>query len=262
MSDLFQVDGSDFVKKLEDKSISQSSNISLHDIFEAYIEVASASTNAVTPNLLRSLVFKQFKSYGDFDDEVRETAQTVSDITETTGDMINAIEKDDKVNMEAAFNKLKEHKSHMCDMEDKIYLDENTKAYNRKYLFVKKLDEKFTFKSDGVLFLLQVEGVEELDELYGQIVVKSVIKKFVQMANKVLEVCETPLIQYEQNAFIIMADKDKQSQVHSVLQALHRTFEVKKFKLVGEKTLAFNFILSETAFKKDMPFEAFYDTLG
>lgn len=262
MSDLFQVNGVDFVKKLEDKSMNQSSNISLHDIFEAYIEVASDNIDAVEPNLLRSLVFKQFQSYGDYDDQVRKTAQTVSDITETTGDMIHAIEEDNKEHMKAAYNKLKEHKSHMCKMEDKLYIDEQTHAFNRKYLFVKKLDEKFSFKDDGVLFLLQVENVDSLEELYGSIVVKSVTKKLVQTANKALESCGTALIRYENNAFVIMTDRENQGKVHDTLQALHRTFEVKKFKLVGDKTLVFNFMFSEKEFKKYSLFESVYNTLG
>lgn len=258
MSDLFQVDGVDFVEKLEEKSINKNNNISLIDIFESYIEVAQQSVNAVTPELLRSLVFKQFQSYGDFDEQVRETAQTVSDITDTTGDVISAIEKDDKEDIKMAFNKLKVYKNRMSEMEDGLYLDEQTQALNRKYLFVKKLNEKLTFKNDGVLFLLHIEGAEELEELYGSIVVKSVMKKFVKMSNQALEPCETPLIKYENNAFLVMTDSENQNRVHSILQALHRTFEVKKFKLVGEKTLSFNFSSTEKAFKKDMPFEAFY----
>lgn len=261
MSDLFQVDGSEFVTLLNSKAVSNTENITLVDIFEAYVEVAHNNSNAVDKNLLRSLIFKQFQKYGDFDDKVRETAQAVSDITETTGEVIDAIQSDNKEHIENAYNKLKTYKSNMDAIEDSFFIDEGTSVYNRKYLFSKILNANLALKEGGKLFVLQIEDVDSISDDYGPIVLKSVTKKFAQSTKSALKSSEAELIRYDDNEFIIIASASNHSEIHNTLQLLHRTFEMKKFKLVGEKTLAFNFSIKEAMLNQGMLFEDVYKTV-
>jgi diguanylate cyclase (GGDEF)-like protein len=233
----------------------------LADIFEIYVDLASQSTNAVTKDMLRSLIFKQFKKYGDFDKQVRDTAQTVSDIKENTGNVITAIEEDNKENIKIAFDKLKACDTRMQELENGFLVDETTSLFNRQYLFSKLLSDELKFKDDGVLFLLWVDDIEGHEDKYGPIVIKSIIKKFAQSTKSALAQSNVALIRYEDNEFVILVDKASAHEVQNALKILHRTFEVKKFKISGAKTLSFNFSFKEAAFKANQIFGELYHSL-
>jgi len=261
MSDLFKVDGASFIKVLDTKNVGDKSNISLVDIFESYIEVAVASTNVVPANKLRSLIFKQFQKYGDFDDQVKSVAQTVSDISGATSEVITAIDEDNKEGITNAYNKLKTYEEKLNEMEEGIYVDELTKVFNRKYLLGKELNADMNFKTSGRIFYLLIENLESIDDLYGPIVTKSVLKKFAQSVNKALEPVDATLIRYDDNEFIILSSEERAEDIQNTLKLLHRTFEIKKFKLSGEKTLAFNFTIHEANFEEGKAFEESYQSL-
>ncbi len=255
MSELFQIKGEDFIRSLQSEKVDRYSNVSLHDIFEVYVELANQSTNALDKNMLRKLIFKQFKQYGDFDEQVRETAKTVCDITTTTGEVIDAIKNDNTDTIKTAYDKLQGYNSRMQELENGMLIDENTTLFNRQYLLSKVLDQDLKFQEDGILFYLHIEAIEDLDEQYGSIVVKGIIKKFATDAKKNLNTAETPLINYDHNEFLIVCSEKAASDVRNKLKIFKKALSIKKFKIPGDKTLSFSFDYDETAYKAALLFE-------
>ena len=260
MSDLFQVEGKAFIEALDKTKVKSSNSIDLSDVFDVYVELAVQSTNAVDKDTLRSLVFNQFKKYGDFDNKVRETAQTVTDIKESTGKVITAIEQENTQNIQEEYDKLKTYSGRIQNLENGFLMDEHSTLFNRQYLFTKNLSEELKFQNDGILFFLYIEDIYDIKEHYGSIIVKSIIKKFAQSAKSALAKSKTLLIHYDNNAFVILADEKSSHDIRSALTLLHRSFEIKKFK-VGNKTLSFNFGYKESAFTKNQLFEGIYNKL-
>lgn len=261
MSELFQVEGEAFIQALQTQELQKHPSISLRDIFEIYVELASNSTNAVDKEMLRKLIFRQFKQYGDFDEQVRETAKTVCDITTTTGEVMDAIKNDDTENIKTAYDKLQGYNTRMQELESGMFVDETTNLFNRQYLLSKILNEELKFKNDGVLFYLHIQDIEELDQQYGPIVVKSIIKKFAGDAKKNLNSVQTPLINYDQNEFIIVTNDKDASDIRNKLKILQKALSIKKFKIPGDRTLSFSFDYGESAFKEHLLFEGLFNKL-
>jgi diguanylate cyclase (GGDEF)-like protein len=256
VSDLFQVDGEGFIQTLTKKSLYDSDNINLHDVFEAYVEMAVASSNACEPNMLRSLIFKQFQKYGDFDQEVQKTAKAVSNIANTTDEVMNAIENDDQEHLKSAYDKLKVYEKDINAINEGILKDEYTGLYNRKYFFTHVLDDELNYKEHGFLFTIIVDEADQIEDLYGAIVLKSILKKFSQMAQNSLKNSGQNIIKYDDNEFLLFSDQKSANDVRSVLKLLKKILEVKKFKITDNKSIEFNFNYEEVPVKTGETFDS------
>ena len=259
MDDLFQIDGQKFIDALMHSTIQKSDNIDLSDIFDIYVKLASESCNAVTQDRLKVLIFKQFQNYGDYDKQVRETAQTVSNITKSTSQVITAIETENKDGLTKAYNELKDYSDTMIKIEKSQYIDEKMDLHNRKYLFTQLLSSDLNFQEDGTLFYLKIDDLDSLQNDYGTTIANTIIKKFSQVVKKMIEACASELIMYESNRFVILAESNHILEVQKALNKLHHTLSTKKFKISGDKAAAFNFSMSEMPYNKGESFEKTYE---
>lgn len=262
MDDLFKVSGENFLLALNNEHIETAEDISLLNIFDIYVKLAMEDCNVIDESTLRSFIFNQFKKYGDFDKEVRKTAQIVSEIVTTTGEAITAIESDKKDDLSTAVNKLKDYEGRIQEQSKAQFTDDVTGLSNRSYLFSKLLHEDMQFKENGTLFLIQIEELANLDEQYGPIITKSIMRKFSKTLQKAFAKYELELINYEYNEFLILAAEDNVEVVEKTLELLHTNFETKKFKIPGDKVLEFNLSFKDAYYKKDQAFSLIYQTLN
>ena len=253
MAELFEVSGSGFIEALEQRSLAQKNTLNLLDVFEAYVALAAQSSNACEPNMLRSLIFKQFQQYGDHDKEVQQTAKAVSDIVDTTDEVITAIENKDDTQLSNAYEKLKNHQEKIISINNAIIKDEFG-IYNRKYFYISLLGADHIYTEHGFLFSLYVQDLESIEADFGPLVVRSILKKFSQTTQKGLAESPCDLIHYEDNAFLILALQKDAKDIRTILKLLHRTFEVKKFKVPDSKQLTFNFHYDELVVQKGETF--------
>lgn len=259
MSELFSVGGKDFVAKLDEKFGQNEKGVTLVDIFETYIDMAASTTNMLDKNMLRALVFKQFKNYGDFDQQVQETAQTVSHISESTENVVNAIERNDTGAIKHAYNELKKYQKRIFELEENLFTDDLTKVLSRKYLFSKVLSHsQFTFKEDGVLFAMGIDNLEQINDTYGPSVADSALKKFSQTVDTALKQRGTQLIRYTGNEFIALTTPEQKKDIDVALKLLQKSFQTKKFKAPNDQSLQFNFHYSGVDYKKDAHFDDIY----
>lgn len=258
MDDLFEVSGEKFLLALNNNNIGTVKDISLEKIFDIYVKIAIENCNIIDEITLRSYIFKQFKKYGDFDKDTRETAQIVSEIATTTGEVITAIEADKKEDISNAVKKLKVYESRIQEQTNKQFTDEGTNLRNRSYLFSEMLHDDMQFKETGILFLIQIKELDKLDEEYGRIITKSIIKKFSKTIQETVTQYELELINYDYNEFVILATEGNVKEVENTLKVLHDTFSTKKFKIPGDKVLEFNFASQAAYFKKGQEFTKIY----
>lgn len=261
MSDLFKVTGEAFVSELTKQQKENQDGVSLLDMFEIYVDIASKETNVLSKNDLRAVVYKQFSHYSDFDKIVSEVSATVSNVSTSTENVIKAMEKDDQLGLKHAFNELKSYQKRIFELEDKIYKDDLTLLKNRKYFLAKFLNYEGEFKESGLLIRLNICDFYTLNKEFGYATGDSTIKVLVKLLLTEFRGKVYQLIRYEGNEFLMFIDANDERVFTAGLQSIQDSLSSKKYQSHSGEIVQFNFEYIKKTFSINEDFESFRDKL-
>jgi diguanylate cyclase (GGDEF)-like protein len=140
-----------------------------------------------------------------------------------------AIDQQDLNLLEHVQQQMSELNKRISMLEKQVYLDELTKAYNRKWLFEKFLiNEKFT--KNGTLIFLDIDKFKQINDTYGHVTGDKALIMITQLT-KTLK--NTHTIRYGGDEFIVLSfEQDKHSLEHK-MHMLSKTLDNKRFKFQG-----------------------------
>ena len=179
----------------------------------------------------------------------KETKEGASSLKENIDLATVAIHEQD----EEALAAIKKHMTALQDrisaLEEKVYIDDLTKAYNRKWLFDKVLiDDKFP--QNGVLTFIDLDKFKIINDTYGHIAGDKVLF----LISNVLQKLEgVDVVRYGGDEFIIISfDKDL-NYIEDYLTKLNEGFKTKSFKFQGH-TFKVSLSSGSSAFDKGINF--------
>jgi len=257
MSQLLRVTHSNFQKEM-DKEYEETQEITSLDVFNTFIHTLNAETNLLSDDDLKALVFKQFKEYGDFDKTVQEVAENVSNIKETTDAAINAIDQNDKTALKSAYSQLKDYQKQIFKLEEDMYTDDTTGAYNRKFLFNRKLNKDKSFKTDGKLMHLSVSNFYQINKEHGHASGDAVIKFISKILQKELQSIKVKLIRYVGVQFIALSKNDLSQQADEIFKRTVKLIQSKKFKTHSGEILNIELTYKCSSYAKNQQFHDIY----
>ncbi len=135
---------------------------------------------------------------------------------------------------EKALASIKEHMAALQDrimaLEEEVYIDDLTKAYNRKWLFDKILvNDKFD--KNGVLTFIDLDKFKVINDSYGHIAGDKVL---FLISNVLQKLAGVDVIRYGGDEFIMISfDKDV-AYIEEYLTKINEGFKTKSFKFQGE----------------------------
>ena len=257
MPKLLTVKYSDLVTEL-DACFDGNQDISSLDIFDTFVHTLHSVTNVLKEEDLKALVFNQFKAYGDFDQTMREVAKNVSSIQQTTKDAIDAIDNNDQGSLKGAYSQLKDYQKRIEELEQDIYTDDTTGMYNRKFLFQHELDDKDTFKYDGILMHLSVNNFADINKEHGHEAGDIVLKFVSKMLQKNLKSIGVHLIRYMGVQFVVVAKEAVSTKVQGIFNDTVDLILSKKFKTHAGEVLNIELQLEQQTFEKGQSFQEVY----
>lgn len=157
-----------------------------------------------------------------------ETTDTVNKLSQNTTDAINAIESKDENTLKSVLSETKSLKKELERLKESLHTDELTNVYNRKWLFeyiVTK--EKHTFKTDGVVALVDLNYFKQVNDTYGHIVGDKVL---VFIASQ-LKRSKGSVVRYGGDEFLIFFEGGYDSQeIRKILSQLREDIVKKHLK--------------------------------
>ena len=134
---------------------------------------------------------------------------------------------------EAALASIKKHmnalQERIAALEEEVYIDDLTKAYNRKWLFDKILsNDKFT--QNGVLTFIDLDKFKIINDSYGHIAGDKVLF----LISNVLQKLEgVDVIRFGGDEFIMISFTKDLDYIESYLEKINEGFKTKSFKFQG-----------------------------
>lgn len=260
MSELLSIKHKKFTDEMKNNYENEESITSVN-IFDTFVRALSKDTNVLSEEKLKGLVFRQFKSYGNFDETMIEVAQSVSSIKQSTQDAISAIDKKDTNALKHAYEQLKDYEKRIQKLEEDIYTDEVTGIYNRKYLLNHELDKDGKFKEDGKLIHISIDNFSQINKDHGHEAGDSVLKFVSKICQKNLKSMGVHLIRYLGVQLIVVSKQNVSKKAVSVCTETVDMILSKKFKTHNGEILNIELKLVEEDVKKGQDFQKVYEDL-
>ncbi len=195
-----------------------------HDAFQSKLKGLGVETNldVLSQNNVPLILDKILK----IQKETKEGADSLKENIDLATIAID--KKDDK-----ALASIKEHMSALQDrilaLEEEVYIDDLTKAYNRKWLFDKILvNDKFD--QNGVLTFIDLDKFKVINDSYGHIAGDKVLF----LISNVLQKLEgVDVIRYGGDEFIMISFEKDVNYIEDYLTKINEGFKTKSFKFQG-----------------------------
>jgi len=180
--------------------------------------------------------------------ELQSQASKSADIlSQHTTKAIHAIKEKDDTVLNEVLKETEALKREIERLKESVYLDELTRAYNRKWLHDNYIKDGKSFTKNGILALLDLNYFKTINDTHGHIIGDKVL---IFMANRLKNI-EHNVIRYGGDEFIVIfPDTITQSDAIKFLNNLRENILSKKLKANKEMfTLSFSFGITD--FKED-----------
>jgi len=217
----------------------------------------------VLPSLYKSIFDEMCKEVGVEVEDNADNATTgaISKVQEFqnhiekgTTKLQNGVDEAVKAVENKDINRLKKVKQDMIQLQEelqhlkgKLYHDELTKLYNRRWL-LEKYTKDGEFQNDGILVFLDLDKFKHINDNFGHIVGDKVLEFF----GKVINDCEDNSkigIRYAGDEFIIIFEYTNIEKCQRTIVNIKKTI-LKKIFRVGGKEFKISFSSGYALFKK------------
>ncbi|AXX91931.1 hypothetical protein CPU12_06330 [Malaciobacter molluscorum LMG 25693] len=171
------------------------------------------------------------KEYEDINNYAKRTLESLHKVKNVTKDAKIAIENKDESTLQQIYHQMDELKKELDSVSNKIFRDDVTKAFNKKWIYNIFLDTNNNFKKDGILALLTIENDDYIYENYGQLIFDNLQIFLIKYITRKIkeEKLNYSIARFIKNKFIIFFDEENIKECTNILNNLK--------KLIDETTL-------------------------
>ncbi|PHO10082.1 hypothetical protein CPG37_05260 [Malaciobacter canalis] len=167
------------------------------------------------------------KEYADINDYAKKTLESLDKVTLATKDAKLAIENKDESSLQKIYHEMQDLKKELDTVTNKVFKDEVTQAFNKKWIYNRFLNNEYNFKKDGALALIKVENADYIYENYGQLIFDNLQIFLVKYITKKIkeERLNYSIARFINNQFIIFFDNEDLKECSHVINNIKNLIE-------------------------------------
>lgn len=223
------------------KDLKAEDEIGMSGLIELFTRVLSEDADMVSEETLQNFLCRETKSYCDMDISVRESSRMISIAKESTGTILEAARANDMERVQSACDELDSVHKKLEQIEQELYLDEETKLFNRRYIFGKKLEDGKSFNEKGVLIVIKIDDFPSIVQEYGQHTSGSVLKYFAKQLSTLLPLPQYETVYFTAAVFVLMISEEQQMVAERKIEGFRASLMNHKFKTSDQKMIRFGF---------------------
>lgn len=249
------VENASIIKALQEGGTTENT-ISLNDLIDLYAQILLNQSDTLSDRELQKLICKKITFYCDSTKEAQESSKIITGVRESTDTILTAIKGNNTQGIELAYKELENYQHRIQKLEKEIFTDELTTLFNRRYLLSKKLHDSTTFKTNGTMYLLNVEDFKALNNQYGYIVGDNVLKYLALHLKKIAGTKHSDVIRFSGAVFILFIHTAQIASIGKQLREFQVALRNHKFKTARQEIISFNFLLAHYDYTAGEAFES------
>jgi len=178
-----------------------------------------------------------------FFDEINKKLVSAS---ENSTKAIKAIDKRDKITLEQITIQMKKIESEFSLLKKELYIDNLTKAKNRKWLYETVLENE-TFKNNGTMVFIDLNDFKTINDTLGHIIGDKVLTYTVSFIKDYFKNEKCTIVRYAGDEFLIIFEKTV-SNLDNLMKNCAEEFSKKKLKIKENKQMLINEINFSVSF--------------
>ena len=132
-------------------------------------------------NEIENIIVDDFKTIEKY---MNSIMSNVSELKEETNNAKNAIINKDINSLNDIYKNMIKLEKEVKRLNNELFIDEETKIFNRKWIYTKFLDEEYLFRNNGVLLLIDVVDYFYVQKEYGELLAKNLIVFIINFINE------------------------------------------------------------------------------
>jgi GGDEF domain-containing protein len=148
-------------------------------------------------------------------------------LQENTKDATNAVLNKDVSSLVDIYKKMIELENEVKNLNDKLFLDDLTNTFNKKWIYTKFLNKNAKFQQNGLCVLADIIDYSYIQKEYGELLANNLLIFAVKFMKQKLndENIDFKIVRYSENRFLIFIvieeKEDKKSIIDSILNLEH-----------------------------------------
>ncbi len=174
-------------------------------------------------NEINELIIEDFNTIENYMDI---TANNAKELKKVAKDTKKAIEDKDTDALTSIYKHMDDLEKEIQELNKKIFLDDLTSSYNRKWLYNEVLDENAYFKNNGIISMVDLVDYNYVQKEYGDVISNNLLIFICNFLKKHLEddKCEFEIVRFLNNKFLVLfrdkTHKDAQSLINNIKRLL------------------------------------------
>ncbi|MBN2782425.1 MAG: GGDEF domain-containing protein [Campylobacterales bacterium] len=189
------------------------------------------------PGLAQDLLMTECSNMSNVQEETSKNADRLSN---STSKAIDAIKNKDETKLTEALNETNELKQEIEKLKERVYKDELTRAYNRKWLHDNLLKDE-QFKKTGILAIIDLNYFKDINDTYGHVIGDKVLLLIATQLKK----SQGTVIRYGGDEFILLFDGET-----------NKDLVLRKLNIIRDSIIKKNLKIKDISFKVSFSFGA------
>lgn len=160
---------------------------------------------------IKNIILKDFNTIENYMNLIISSA---INLQENTKNASNAILNKDSDSLGDIYKKMLDLENEIRNLNGKLFLDDITNTYNKKWLYNKFLDSNASFQQNGICVLVDVIDYIYIQKEYGELLSNNLLifaTKFIKQKLKD-EDFDFEIVRYNENKFLIFMKSDKENK--------------------------------------------------
>jgi len=162
--------------------------------------------------------------FNNIEEYMKIIISSAVDLQENTQIAKSAILNNDNEGLNDVYKKMINLENEIKFLTDKLFVDDTTNTYNRKWIYNKFLDKDETFKEDGVCVLLNVLDYCYLQKEYGELLANNLLIFAINFISQKLEDegYTFQIARYVESKFFIFIANESRQEIKNVILNLEQ----------------------------------------
>ncbi len=255
------------LKKITDETINE---LLLNDIIlpSSYFQCFDKHAKTLDINLddkefenkLNILIAQEFE---DINEYASRTLKSLEQVTIATKDAKKAIKNKDESSLKKIYQEMEDLKIELDSVSNKIFKDNVTKTFNKKWIYNIFLKNNEKFKNNGIFILLEIDNSSYILENYGHLIYDNLqifITKFISKKLKD-EKFHYNIAKFNKKQFLIFLENEEIKETSNVIKNTRDLLEDTTLKSKSGILIKPNFSYSLTTYKQKENFSETVENL-
>ncbi|MGA1933409.1 diguanylate cyclase domain-containing protein [Arcobacter sp. YIC-464] len=209
---------------------------------------------------INELILEDFNTIENYMDIV---ASNASELKKVANDTKKAIENKDEDALSQIYKHMNSLEEELERLNKKIFLDDLTTAYNRKWLYNQFLNENALFKDDGIISMIDLVDYDYVQNEYGDVISNNLLIFICNFLKKHLDddKCDFEIVRFLNNKFIVIFKDKTEKDAKSLINNIKRLLANSTLKSKSGIVLKANFNYKVKAYEKGTDSKELFEAL-